>query len=327
MVTLKDIANKSGYSPATVSRLLNNDPTFTVTEEAKHRILKAAHDLGYQKSIKVLHRLLKIAFLFSIEPQTELEDIYFNDLRNQIIQTAHRENIDLTFCRIDEQLPADAEGFIAVGNFSQNHIRKLAQLPIQGVFIDANPNPHLFNSVQPNLQAITERAINLFRRAKFSRIGLIVGKHWNDPHREDARKKYFESYLRELGLYRSQYVFTGDRFSVASGYDQGKKIASQFQREQLPQAFLVGSDSLAVGLLQAFNEEKISVPNDTALISIDNIDLAKYVSPPLTTFKIDLAELVKVAIESLRGLINQPRQNRQVILLDSKIIFRKSFLL
>ena len=48
----------------------------------------------------------------------------------------------------------------------------------------------------------------------------------------------------------------------------------------MPQAFLVASDPLAVGVLQAFNENKLTVPEDVSMISINDIDIAKYVSPP-----------------------------------------------
>ena len=63
----------------------------------------------------------------------------------------------------------------------------------------------------------------------------------------------------------------------------------------MPQAFLVASDPLAVGVLQAFNENKLTVPEDVSMISINDIDIAKYVSPPLTTFRIDTEELDRFA--------------------------------
>ena len=55
----------------------------------------------------------------------------------------------------------------------------------------------------------------------------------------------------------------------------------------LPDAFIVASDALAIGVLQAFNEAGIRLPQDTAIISINNIEVSQYVSPPLTTYSID----------------------------------------
>ena len=93
----------------------------------------------------------------------------------------------------------------------------------------------------------------------------------------------------------------------------------------MPQAFLVASDPLSVGVLQAFNENKLTVPEDVSMISINDIDIAKYVSPPLTTFRIDTEELGKVAIETLRNLIVAPKKSKRMILLDADLVFRKSF--
>lgn len=90
---------------------------------------------------------------------------------------------------------------------------------------------------------------------------------------------------------------------------------------------MVASDPLAVGVLQAFNENRLTVPEDVSMISINDIDIAKYVSPPLTTFRIDTEELGKVAIETLRNLIVSPKKSKRMILLDADLVFRKSFVI
>ncbi|WP_315899349.1 substrate-binding domain-containing protein, partial [Klebsiella sp. Kpp] len=63
--------------------------------------------------------------------------------------------------------------------------------------------------------------------------------------------------------------------------------------EELPTAFYIAADPIAVGCLQALNEYGIAIPGRVNLISVNNISIAKYVSPPLTTFHIDLMELCK----------------------------------
>jgi len=82
---------------------------------------------------------------------------------------------------------------------------------------------------------------------------------------------------------------------------------------------------LAVGILQAFNENKITVPTDTAIISINDIDIARYVSPPLTTFHIDTDDLAAQAITTLKDSIIFDRPHKRMVLVDAKLVYRKSF--
>ena len=196
------------------------------------------------------------------------------------------------------------------------------------LFVDSNPDPHEFNSIQPNLQMMVETAIEYFVQAGYQKIGFIGGRSWDSTEGRnvlrDTRTRCFESRARELGLFNPEHVFIGDNFSVDSGYQVGREIVGKI-RDDLPQAFLVASDPLAVGVLQAFNENKLTVPEDVSMISINDIDIAKYVSPPLTTFRIDTEELGKVAIETLRNLIVAPKKSKRMILLDADLVFRKSF--
>ena len=177
---------------------------------------------------------------------------------------------------------------------------------------------------------MVETAIEYFVQAGYQKIGFIGGRSWDSTEGRhvlrDTRTRCFESRACELGLFNQNYVFIGDNFSVDSGYQVGREIVGKI-RDDLPQAFLVASDPLAVGVLQAFNENKLTVPEDVSMISINDIDIAKYVSPPLTTFRIDTEELGKVAIETLRNLIVSPKKSKRMILLDADLVFRKSFVI
>ena len=330
MATIREIAREAGYSPATVSRVLNGDQTFSVSKKAREQILKVAHELNYD------HRLIKergyfVAVIFAITPQEELRDVYFSGLRKSLIESAEESNIELSFCKNADEVDVEkTDGIIAVGRFLSAELEKMKQLGIQVLFVDSNPNPHEFNSIQPNLQVMVETAIEYFVQAGYQKIGFIGGRSWDSTEGRhvlrDTRTRCFESRARELGLFNQNYVFIGDNFSVDSGYQVGREIVGKI-RDDLPQAFLVASDPLAVGVLQAFNENKLTVPEDVSMISINDIDIAKYVSPPLTTFRIDTEELGKVAIETLRNLIVSPKKSKRMILLDADLVFRKSFVI
>ncbi|GEO67263.1 LacI family DNA-binding transcriptional regulator [Levilactobacillus spicheri] len=329
MATIREIAAKSGYSPATVSRLLNNDPSFSISDTARKRILKAAAALNYQKPNTTHGRSYQIGVVFAVQPQQELEDVYFSDLRKSIVTYGEQAGLRLTFYHQAAEIPATVDGVMAVGQFQSADIDCLRQLSPNRVFVDSNPDSHAFNSVQPNLQAMTERAIDLFLEQGCRPIGFIGGRYWSsNPQvtgRVDSRQKYFESDLRERQVFDHRFVFIGDNFSVESGYALGMRIAQSLDQQPLPKGFLVASDPLAVGVLQAFNQNKITVPVDTQLISINDNDIARYVSPPLTTFHINTDELGQQAVNLLKDSLIFDQHSHRTILLDGDLVYRKSF--
>lgn len=330
MTTIREIAAKSGFSPATVSRLLNNDPSFSVSEVTRKKILAVARNLNYYQQNKQPGDQYKIAVIFSVQPRKELEDVYYTDLRESIMEAGKLANMILNFYREIADIPFETDGYIAIGYFNDEQIKQLGRLSSNGIFVDSNPNPRLFNSVQPNLEAITQQAIDLFIKQGMKKIGFVGGQFWssnyNDEKMEDARKKYFESHMRELQIYDASKIYIGDTFSVESGYQMGQKILANDGEKNMPEALLIASDPLAVGVLQAFSEARIIVPNDVAVISINDIELAKYVAPPLTTFRINVNELGRVAINTLRDTILFPDHSKRMILLNCELIYRKSFL-
>ncbi|WP_461219408.1 LacI family DNA-binding transcriptional regulator [Lapidilactobacillus salsurivasis] len=332
MVTIREIARKSGFSAATVSRLLNHDPTFSIAEDTKQHILEVAHELGYDRK-EITPPQRNIAVFFAITPKEELEDIYFNNLRQNIQENAHKQNMTVTFyhdpAAIDQIATDEAtDGFIAVGSFPTAILQQLQAFSSNGVFIDTNPLPESFNSVQPDLTYIVKHAIDVFRERGWERIGFIGGRSFDpDTHQAglDERERVFRSYMQELGLLDERYIFSAGHFAVGTGYQLGQQVATNLA-DQLPDGFFVASDPIAVGVLQAFNETGIIVPKDTSIISVNDIDVAKYVSPPLTTFHIDIPELSRLAINLLKDDLTSTSTTKRRILVNAKMVVRKSFL-
>lgn len=331
MVTIKEIAEKSGFSTSTVSRLLNNDNSLSVSPKTKKKILNTALSLGYErKYIKTI--IEKIALLFWITDTEELEDVYFKEMRLQLEKYANDKNMELVVVKQQDginNIPNDISGFIAVGGFSNKEIKKLHEITENGVFIDSNPNPDLFDSIQPNTPRITQKAIEYFVESGHTNIGFIGGTYFNhdtNTHEKDIREISFRDYMSKLNLLNDKNIFIGTKFSVDNGYELTKKAIEDL-KEDLPTAFFVASDAIAIGVLQALNENNISIPQRVSIISINNIDIAKYVSPPLSTFHIDIPELCKTSISLLSEQIIEGRKCKKTVLLNSELILRKSFVL
>lgn len=331
MITIKEIAQQAGFSPSTVSRLLSNDPSLSVSPETKQKILNTALSLGYErKYIKTI--IEKIALLFWITEIEELEDIYFKDMRLKIEKYANENNMELVTIKKESgisKIPKDINGFIAIGSFSEKEISKLLKITKNGVFIDSNPAPDYYDSVQPNTPLITKKAIDYFIKNGHSNIGFIGGTFHNpntDLEEKDIREISFRYYMQKLGYLNEDNIFIEPNFSVDSGYKSAKKAIENL-KDKLPTAFFVASDPIAIGVLQALNEYNIPVPSRVSVISINNIDISKYVSPPLSTFNIDINELCKTAINLLSERIIEDRKLQKTIYLNCELVVRKSFII
>ncbi|MDF2858116.1 MAG: ganR [Neobacillus sp.] len=328
MATIKDIAEMAGFSMSTVSRVLNNDPSLSVPDETREKIYEVAEKLNYRKK-KVRLLLKNIAFLYWLTDKEELEDDYFKSMRIEIEKLAKLFNVELLTYKINDginKIPENIEGFIAVGTFSDKDLAYLRSITPNGVFIDSSPDPNHYDSVRPDLVQITKRTIDLLMEKGHKEIGLIGGTYHNpntDEDERDLRERVFRRYMEEKGLLNEQYIYCHRGFSVENGYYLMTKAIKELG-EQLPTAFLIAADPIAVGSLQALNEHGIAIPNRVSIISINNISVAKYVSPPLTTFHIDIREICKNAIELLLEQVFEKRKVVKTLYVGSELVVRKS---
>ena len=102
MVTIREIAQRAGFSPATVSRLLNGDPTFSVKEETRRKILQVCEELGYETQERRLVAPHDIAVLDAIPSDEELSNAYYSELRSTLLATAQQMHITLSLIHISE---------------------------------------------------------------------------------------------------------------------------------------------------------------------------------------------------------------------------------
>lgn len=330
MTTIKEIAEKAGYSSATVSRLLNNDPALSITADTKNKILEIAHQLGYWRDHPIKNIKPTLALLYRVIDSEQLQDQYFTELKNQIKEIAKEQKIPLKTYYSFHSLIKDAslyQGFIGIGinHINTKRLNKLHQVLPNGVFIDANPAPKLFDSIKPNLALTVEDAVAQLVKNGYQHIGFIGGEgfNFNGIQERDEREIAFEEYVRSHHI-ANTLVFIGGKFSVDTGYSLGKRVLKEC-KNNFPDAFVIASDTLSVGVLQAFNEANISIPEQAAIISINNSQIAKYVSPPLTSYNIDQKEMAETALQMLVQLIINPKRPHLETKMNTNLVFRKSF--
>ncbi|MCL1950820.1 MAG: LacI family DNA-binding transcriptional regulator [Turicibacter sp.] len=329
MATIKAIAEKSGFSVATVSRVLSNDSTLNVLPETRDKITKAALELDYKKgNFQPLVR--KIAFLYWITDEEELQDLYFKEMRLEVESSAGQHNVDIDFYSIEdgiECVPRDLNGFIAVGAFKEAELEYLKAITHHGVFLDSSPDPVIFDSVRPDMENVVKAALDFFITKGHQKIGFIGGGYY-DPNTgtafKDIRETEFRNYSERKGVLNEEYIFGKGHFTVENGYELMRTVLDTLGEELIPSAFFIASDVLAVGCLQLLNERHVAIPQKISILSVNDMSVAKYVSPPLSTFRLDIPEMCKTAIKLLLERINDNRDIPKSVFVGATLIARRS---
>ncbi|HAX73616.1 MAG TPA: LacI family transcriptional regulator [Firmicutes bacterium] len=328
MATIKDIAKKVGVSNATVSRVLNHDEGISVSQEKREDIFRVANELGYKKKV-VNPKIENVALLYWICEEEELQDIYFNAIFSELIEQCKQKNISLQLYKKEDGVQAikkETNAFIAIGYFNRKELDYLQRVTSNGIFIDSAPDEKYFDSVRPNLNSIVTQIVDYLVEKEHQKIGFIG---CSDPDIEtsrptiDIRESSFTQRANYHSVYDEKAIFITDQVTVAQGYRLGQ-LAIEKLGDELPTAFCVASDTLAIGVLQAFHEAKIDVPSRVAFFSINDTNVSQYVSPPLTTFHIDIPLLCESAIDLLQERMIKGRQITKTVSINGVPVFRKS---
>lgn len=301
MATIKDIAERIGVSIATVSRVLNYDTTLSVSNETKQRVFEVAEELSYRKKPGRRPISYKIAIVHWYTEQEELDDMYYMSIRLGVESQCEIQNIQTTKMYMDgPTVNEDVHGIIAIGKFSTKQAEELSRRTENIVFVDSSPDEDRFDSVVSNFYKATENVLQYFLDREHTSIGYIGGKEtFKDQTSDidDPRRVSFERFLLEKGMYDESKVYIGS-FSVNDGYRLMKQAIID-HKENLPTAFFVGNDPMAIGALKALHEENIPVPDRVSIIGVNDISVSKYVHPPLSTVKVYTEAMGSTAVDLL----------------------------
>lgn len=326
MATIKEIAEIVGVSSAAVSRVLNYDEGISVSEETREAIFATAEKIGYKKKV-IYPKIENVALLYFTDNEDELEDVFYRGVREEVIKQAKKMNIRLQiYDRRDGMsvIPRDLNAFIAVGWLTRKEINQLYKICPRGVFIGTSPDEKLFDAVRPNMDSFVTQMVDYFVEKGHKKIGFIGGSDRNiDTGKSsmDIREWSFRQSVAYYHCLEEEYILISEKFTVDEGYRMGKEL---LKKSSLPTALCIASDTLAVGVLQALNEKGIQVPEQMALFSINDVNIAKYLSPPLTTIHIDIPCICETALDLLRNRVLYGGKVTKLIFVNGIPIFRKS---
>ncbi|HWU70663.1 MAG TPA: LacI family DNA-binding transcriptional regulator [Pseudoxanthomonas sp.] len=328
-ITIKDVAREADVSVATVSRALNGHDN--VAEPVRKLVMETASRLRYQP-----HAAARS--LSSRRTQTVgvvLPDLYgefFSELIRGIDQVAraHRQHLLVSSYHghPEEQgaalraMRGRVDGLLVLSPYADRPGFLTDNLPdsLPAVLI----NTQLPESGYPTLSIDNYRGatamVEHLVESGHKRIAFIGGPADNFDARERARG--YRDALARLLPKQSPWELPGD-FDEASGYEAGRKV---LEAEVRPDAVFAANDMMALGCLYAFNQAGVRVPEDIALAGFDDIPLARFVHPPLTTMRVNIAELGGMAMGRLLQAIESGPDAAAPQLLTPELIARDSSL-
>lgn len=332
MAKLKDIAEATGFSIATISRVLNHDQAFSASEETRLRILSVAEQLNYKRSSRhhqskqaEKNTKLTIGLAYWYSPADEIIDPYYLSIRLAIKAYCDVHQIELKLFYLLENnyeslLAANLDGLIALGKYSREEINRLHQLHQHFVLVDCySKNPEI-DVVMVDLKEATKDIIQYFNSINIQNIGFIGGIEGTLDGKAlvDRRLKTFLQY--EYAHHDA--IYQGE-FNAESGYEIMSNIIG---RKKLQPAYIVASDAIAIGCLKALNEHQIKIPDEVSIISYNNISLAQYTIPALSTIDLNTNHLGTTAIETLHERIQSNRRLAKKIFIPTQLVKRESSL-
>lgn len=325
--TMKDVANVAGVSTATVSRALMAPDK--VANRTRHKIEQAIRQTGY-----ILPRMLtknnkqhksKILLAMALD----ITDPFFTDVIKGIRETATNHGYIVFFLDNNQQHIAP-HSLSAIMRQINGVILLGANVPLNmnGEESQSLPPMVMANEYLPELKITTIHidnmtaafnAVHYLQRIGHNRIACISGpKHLHLSHHR--QQGYIQALQRSGIVIEKSYIVSGP-LSFEAGVESLSQLMSL---PQPPSAIFCHSDIVAIGAIHQAKKLGIKIPEDLSIIGFDDIALAQYADPPLTTVAQPRYKIGQKAVLLLLELLNKQNVKSGSILLDSELIIRES---
>ncbi|MFP4344847.1 MAG: LacI family DNA-binding transcriptional regulator [Anaerolineales bacterium] len=330
MPTLEEIAELSGVSRSTVSRVINDDPH--VSERTRARVMTIVRELNYQPN--AIARGLaggKTQVLGLVIPtgiSNLFADPYFSILIQGVAGVCNEENYSVMLWLAEPDFERRTIGKVLNNGLIDGILVSSALLddPIVAAlqssglpFVMVGRHPHAPDLHYVDVDNVTsaQEAVTHLLRLGHRRVATITGP-LNTISGVDRQRGYVQA-LRSRGIpVDSELVVEGD-FTDEGGY-----YAMQRLIPRRPEAIFVASDTMALGGLRALREAQLQAPEDVALVSFDDMPYAARANPPLTTMRQPIEGLGMTAARMLIDLIHHPDSGPHRVILPTQLVIRAS---
>ena len=333
MVTIKEIAEAVGVSSGTVSRVLNYDPALSISAVKRQAIIETAEALNYatprnrNRAASAPLAGAKIALVHFLRPAQELADPYYIGVRLGIENRCHAHKIEAVKVYHTDKMPdpallSGASGVIAVGQHTAVEIDWLQKHNQNLVFADFSPRSDLFDSVESDTALAMQKLLTALTAMGYRRIGYIGWVQNLNGVIEtfgERRCKAYITWMKEAGLFNPDHCLV-ETFTLENGYALGRAI---METHYPPEVLITANDNMAIGAYRAMQEQGLRIPDDIAIASFNDIPVAQFLTPPLTTLKIPAELIGETAVDLLLERLNG-RELAKKVVLSTELIWRGS---
>jgi LacI family transcriptional regulator len=330
--TIADVAKEAGYSPMTVSRVINGEKN--VREDTRIAVQEAIVRLNYSPNLAARTlagaEQIRIAMLYG-NPSAA----YLSRLLVGTLEQARKSHVQLTIeqCDSEADLPETFDGLIASGIDgivlsppmcdSPKTLELIEKTGLACVVV-ANWSPPgnmsvVFIDDIEAAAAMTRHIISLGHK----RIGFVIG---NPIHKASwQRLTGFKAAMAEAGLEIERELVVDGQFTYRSGLDAAEQLLNL---PNPPSAIFASNDDMAAAAVTVAHRRHLDVPRDLTVCGFDDTDFAQSIWPELTTIHQPIAEMSRTAVEILVDRIRAKRAGkatgREERLLDYTFVQRES---
>lgn len=324
--TVYTVAEKAGVSIATVSRVINNSTK--VHPRTRDKVMKVIEELDYHPNLSAQGLALNITEIIALIFPDISGPFYSEVLRgvekeasqhdyNLLIYGTHGKESNPRFLR---RLPGRVDGMILMTrSVDDQYIFELSRKRIPFVLLDRETDGVIADCIlSNNVDAAVQATEHLIQHGH-QRIAFISGPI--DSPDSNARLTGYQQALKKHGLLVLHSLVERGDFRQPSGYQAMNRLLDQ---KDPPDAVFAANDEMAIGAIEAIRNRGLATPKNVAVIGFDDIQLASYVQPSLTTVRQPMRQFGTLAVQRLLRRIHDPSTSPETTILPTQLIIRHS---
>ena len=326
--TIRDVAKLAEVHPSTVSRVINGDSR--ISEKTKNKVLLIIKKLGYTPN--AIARGLKTKRTYTLGMLIpDITNPFFAELARGVEDAANKNSFNIILCNTDDKLKKErtyleilrekrVDGLIlGTAHIRDKSILELEKKKFPYILISRN-----VDRLNKNCIIIDDLAGGMMATEYLIKLGHHRIAHISGPLKTRSGLNRLKGYQLALKKYKIEYndelIGEGD-FRIRGGYQVMKRF---LKLTKPPTAIFAANDLLALGAMQAIQKKNFYIPEDFSIIGFNDIELASFVYPSLTTIRQPILEMGNLAVKMLLNIIIDGEFNQGKILLKPKLIIRES---
>jgi DNA-binding LacI/PurR family transcriptional regulator len=308
-MNIREVARRAGVSTATVSRAINR--IATVDPRLAKRVLKVVDQLGYYPNTQARALVLGKTRIFGLIV-SDITNPFFPEIVQSFENIAVQHNYEILLSStvddpkrmelsVRRMIERRVDG-VAVLTFGIEEvlIEHLRFRKLPRVFVDLETNADGVSNIRIDYLHGIRQAVQHLAALRHEHIAFISGPP--ELKSAQARKAAFEESMREIGLtVRPEFIVVGNH-TMEGGMGAQRELAALAIP---PSAIICSNDMSAIGVLRAAFESGIAIPRDLSLVGFDDIRLAQFTTPPLTTVQMSQMDLANLAFQALIDETNE----------------------